>query len=80
MRGQVVIPNAPARVPLWLAKRQWRLNGRKRGDGIYWPALLDLCRHMRWDPMPTYRFRWRWAPGWQRRAAASFYGYGPLPF
>lgn len=75
-----MIRNSPARVPLWLAKRQWRLDGRKRGDGIYWPAPLDLCRRMRWDPMPTYRRHWRWAPGWQRANARMLAGFYELPF
>lgn len=73
-------PNSPARVPLWLAKRQWRLNGRKRGDGIYWPAPLDLCRRMGWDPMPTFRLHWRWGPGWQRANARMLTGFYELPF
>lgn len=75
-----MIRNSPARVPLWLAKRHWRDDRRRKFDGIYWPAPLDLCRRMRWQPMPTFRRHWRWPHGWQRDNARMFYGYGPLPF
>ena len=54
-----MIPNSPARVPLWLAQRKWRLDGRKRGDGAYW-RTLSLCRRIHCVPFATLRQTWYW--------------------
>ena len=74
-------PNSPARVPLWLAKRQWRLDGRKRG---LWngPALVRLADLMGWHFLIARRWRWRWRPpaDWSRAQAEAFNTYGPTPF
>lgn len=76
-----MIRNAPARVPLWLAKRQWRDDRRRKFDGIYWPAPLETCERMRWNILYVSRSYWyRPAGSWQRDRARRFYGYGPLPF
>jgi hypothetical protein len=77
-----MIPNSPARVPLWLAQRKWRLDGRKRGDGAHGPATFRLADRMHWRFPVGRRWRWRWRPpaDWSRAQAEAFNTYGPTPF
>ena len=70
--------NSPARVPLWLAKRQWRLDGRKRGSK--WPGAFDLCARNGWRLLFSRRWRWRPPADWSRAQAEAFNTYGPTPF
>lgn len=44
--------NSPSHYPLWLAKRQWRLDGRRQIDDARWfmvgYLLANRCREDRW--------------------------------
>lgn len=69
-----MIRNSPARIPLWLAKRKWRLDGRKRGDGAYWRSL-PRCYRIHCVPFQTLRSKWYWvARGRQSECFRDPYG------
>lgn len=68
-----MIPNSPARVPLWLANRKWRLDGRRRID-----IARGFVLGLRLGPR-LYRERWQiWAGPYAtldgRRRQPAFYG------
>ena len=68
-----MIRNSPARVPLWLAKRQWRLDGRKRVG----PSRLFVISYR----LAYREDRWQiWSRPWVtldgRRRQPAFYGVG----
>lgn len=53
-----MIRNTPARVPLWLAKRQWRDAQPMRIDRCR-PELRDRLQRQRWRAFHTFRYHWR---------------------
>lgn len=67
------VRNSPTYIPLWLAKRQWRLDGRRKIDDarafMIGYRMASRCREDRWQI---------WAEPWVtldgRRRQPAFYG------